>query len=84
LLDELVAKPLEVIFDGDVSDMGGDAQSLRQPFHLAEPFGFRQRGGRHVAHRDIAAFRDKLTGKFATHTRAAASDDGYLTRKILH
>ena len=84
LLDEFVAKPLEVIFDGDIGDMGGDAQPLRQLFDLAEPFGFRQGGGRNVAHRDIAAFCDKLTGQLPTHTRAAASDDSYLTGKILH
>ena len=30
LLDQLVAKPLEVVLDRDVGDVGGDAQALRQ------------------------------------------------------
>ena len=41
LLDELVAKSLQLVLDCDVGDVRGDAQPLRQPFDLAEPLGLR-------------------------------------------
>ena len=69
---------------GDVGDMGGDAQALRQPFDLAKPPGFRHRIGGDIAHRDIAALGDQLAREFAAHARAASGDDGDLSGKILH
>ena len=84
LLGQFIAKTLELVLDRDVGDMRGDAQPLRQLLHLAQPLGLGHRLGRHVAHRDIAAFRDKLARQFAAHARAASGDDGSLSGKILH
>jgi hypothetical protein len=64
--------------------MGGDAQALRQPFHLAEPPGFRHRVGGDVAHRNIAALGGQLARKLAAHACPAAGNDGDLSGKILH
>src|SRR5262244_3823970 len=50
LLDQLVAKALEVILDRDVGDVGGDAQALRQLLALAQPFCFGHGFRRDVAH----------------------------------
>ena len=35
LLDDFVAKPQQLVFNRHVGDVGGDAQPLRQLFHLA-------------------------------------------------
>src|ERR1700716_4587389 len=64
--------------------MRGDAQPLRQLFHLAKPFCFGHRVRRHVAHRDIAALGDQLPRQLAAHARAAPGDDSDLSGKILH
>ncbi|MGY4428442.1 hypothetical protein ACVWWO_000919 [Bradyrhizobium sp. F1.13.1] len=64
--------------------MGRDAQALRQLLDLAQPPGLGHRGFRDVAHRDIAALGDELPRKLASHSRAAAGDDGDLSCKILH
>ena len=64
--------------------MGGDAQSLRQLFHLAQPFGFRHRLAGDVAHRDIAAFGNELTHKLAAHAGAASGDNRDSSGEILH
>src|SRR5882762_9978588 len=40
LLDQLVAKTLEMSLDRDVGDMRGDAKALRQLFCLAHALGF--------------------------------------------
>ncbi len=84
LLDQLIAKTLEMVLDRDVGDMGGDAQALRQLFRLAQPLGLGHRLHRNVAHRDIAAFGDELAREFAAHARAASGDHGKLSGKILH
>jgi hypothetical protein len=64
--------------------MCGDTQPLRQLLGFAQPFGLGHRFSRHVAHRNIAAFGDKLTGKLAAHSRPASRDDRDLPGKILH
>jgi hypothetical protein len=84
LLGELVAESLEMILDRDVGDMGRDALALRQLFELAQLLGLGHRGFRDVAHRDIAALGDELPRELASHSRAAAGDDGDLSCKILH
>jgi exodeoxyribonuclease-3 len=84
LLGEFVAKAQQLIFDGNVGDMGGDAQALRQFFHLAQPPGFRHSTCRDIAHRDVAALGDQLPRKLAAHARAASGDDSDLSGKILH
>src|SRR6185295_3246261 len=37
LLDQLIAKTLEMVLNRNVGDMRGDAQPLRQLFRLAQP-----------------------------------------------
>ena len=41
LVGDLVAKPLHLGLVGDIGDVRGDAQALRQPRCFAQPFGFR-------------------------------------------
>ena len=84
LFRDFIAEALELVLDGDIGDMRGDAQALRQPFDLTKPFCFGHRVGRDVAHRDIAALGDELAREFATHARAAPGDDSDLSGKILH
>src|SRR5262249_17333918 len=69
---------------GDVDDVRGDAQALRQLAGLAQPLGFGHVLRRDVAHRDVAAFGDELTGELAPHARAAPGDDGNLAREVFH
>src|ERR1700737_2908449 len=64
--------------------MRGDAQALRQLFHLAKPLVPPHPVSRHIAHRDIAAFGNQLAREFAAHARAAPGDDSDLSGKILH
>jgi hypothetical protein len=64
--------------------MGGDAQPLWQPLHLAKPLGLRHRVSGDIAHRDIAALGDQLAREFAAHARSASGDDSNLSGKILH
>ncbi len=84
LLDQLIAKTLEMSLDRDVSDMRGDAQPLRQFFCLAHALGLGHRLQGNVAHRDVAAFGHELAREFAAHARAASGDHGKLSGKILH
>lgn len=84
LLDQLVAKPLEMALYRNVGDVGGDAQPLRQPFDLAQPLGLGHRFRRDVAHRDVAAFGNQLARQLPAHPRAAPGDNGNLSSKILH
>jgi hypothetical protein len=84
LLDQFVAKALEMVLDRDVGDVGGDAQPLRQLFRLAQPLGLGHRLHRDVAHRDIAALGHQLARELAAHARAASGDHGKFSGKILH
>ena len=84
LLGDFIAKPQQLVFDGDVGEMRGDAQALRQPFHLAKPLGLRHRVGGDVAHRNIAALGNQLARQLAAHACAAPGNDGNLSGKILH
>ena len=84
LLDQLIAKTLEMSLDRDVGDMRGDAKALRQLFRLAQPLGLGHRLQGNVAHRDIAAFGHELAREFAAHARAASGDHGKLSGKVLH
>src|SRR6267142_539065 len=84
LLGELITEAQQLILNRDVGDMRGDAQALRQLFHLAKPLGFRHRSCRDIAHRDIAALGDELARELAAHARAAPGDNGGLSGKILH
>src|SRR6516162_9278646 len=70
----LVAKALDLRPVGDIDDVRGDAQALRQSRRLAQPLRFRQAGRRDVAHRDIAGFRDQQADQLAAHAAAAAGD----------
>ena len=73
-IGNLVAKPLDLLPVGDISDVRRDAQPLRQSRCLAEPLRFRQAGRRDVAHCDIAGFRHQLADQLAAHAAAAACD----------
>src|SRR5450631_4350805 len=84
LLDQFVAEALQLIFDRDVGDMGGDAQALWQPLDLTKTLGLRHRIRRNIAHRDVAALGDKLARQFAAHACAAPGNDRNLSGKILH
>jgi hypothetical protein len=84
LLDQFIAEAQQLVLHGNVGDVGGDAQALRQLFHLAQPLGFRHRARRYIAHRDIAALGDQLAREFAAHARAAPGDDSDLSGKIFH
>src|SRR5258708_38894104 len=79
-----IAEGEQLIRNGDVGDMGGDAQALRQLFRLAKPLGLRHRSCRDIAHRDIAALGDELARELAAHARAAPGDNGGPSGKILH
>jgi hypothetical protein len=39
LVDQFIAETDQLVLDRDVGDVGGDAQALRQPLHLAQPPG---------------------------------------------
>src|ERR1044072_7906520 len=84
LLDQVVAKTLEMRLYRAVGKVGGDALSLLHFFGLADFFGFAHSLRGDVAHRDIAAFGDELTRQFAAHARAASGDDGKFSGEILH
>ena len=84
LLDQLIAKTLQMSLDRDIGDMRGDAQPLRQLFRLAHTPGIGHRFHRDIAHRDVAAFGHELAREFAAHARAASGDHGKLSGKILH
>ena len=84
LLGDFVAETYQLVLDRDVGDTGGDAQALRQPFHLAQPLGLGHGVGGDIAHRDIAALGNQLARQLAPHARAAPGDDSDLSGKILH
>jgi hypothetical protein len=84
LLRDFVAEAQQLVLNGYIGDMRGDAQALRQPFHLAKPLGFRHGAFGDVAHRHIAALGDQLAREFAAHARAAPGDDGDFSGKIFH
>jgi hypothetical protein len=84
LRGDLVAEMQHLIFIGHIGDMRRDPQALRQGFGLAQPPRLGHVGCRNVAHRDIAAFGDKLPRQFAAHAGAAAGDDRDSASKIFH
>src|SRR6202161_2711865 len=84
LFDQFIAEALQLILDGDVGDMGGDAQALWQPLDLTKTLGLCHRIRRDIAHRDIAALGDELARQFAAHACAAPGNDCSLSGKILH
>ena len=81
---DLGRKALDVVLVGDIAEMGGDAEALRQGIDLAQALGFCHRRGRDVADRDVAAFGHQLAGELAAHARAAARDHGNPAGQILH
>src|SRR5260370_21736364 len=83
-LCDFIAKPLHLRFVGDMGDVRGNEQALRQAPRLAEPLRFCHRVRKDIAHRDIAAFGDQLANELSAHTRAAASHDCDPAREILH
>src|SRR5262249_36038819 len=84
LTGDLIGEALDVLLVGDVGQMGGDAQPLRQPFELAQPLGLGHRGGRHAAHGDVAALGHELARELAAHAGAASGDDRNSAGEILH
>jgi hypothetical protein len=83
-LCNLIAEPLHLRFVGDIGDVRGDAQALRQPRRLAELLRFCHRVRKDVAHHDAAAFGNQLANELPAHPGAAARDDCDPACEVLH
>ena len=83
-LGDLIAEALHLRRVGDVSDMRGDAQALRQSRGLTETRRLDHTLRRDVTRRDVAGLGNQLADELPPHPRAAAGDDRDPAREVLH